>query len=197
MTYAAGIGAAVGVFLAAYFLFIAPPAPPASDTGLGVGAAAFPRDGASAPDLASAVGTSSLSLAAPSGTEEYRNTRYGFSLAYPNGLAVSTINEGDGASTIVFQNVEEAKGFQIFIVPYHGELVSRERFRRDNPSGVMDRPTNILVGGAKATMFYSANVALGDTIEVWVIKNGYLFEITAPKSLDRWLAAVMQTWEFL
>lgn len=194
--YAAGVVAAVGVFsVAAYFLFVRPHAPSASSADSGV--LAFPQNPAPAPGFTALVGTSSLSRTVPTGTEEYRNTHYGFSLRYPKDLKISLFDEGGGASTITFQNIAEVKGFQIFIVPYQGEQVSMERFREDDPSGVMNHPTNILVGGATATMFFSTNAALGDTIEVWVIKNGYLFEITAPKPLAIWLATAMQTWEFL
>src|SRR3989338_11613844 len=59
-------------------------------------------------------------ISAPSRTssvrvKEYKNTRYGFSLLYPSDLKVATFDEGSGASTITFQNVEKAEGFQLFI----------------------------------------------------------------------------------
>lgn len=46
-------------------------------------------------------------------------------------------------------------------------------------------------------MFFSKNIALGDTREVWFIKNGYLYEVTTLKSLDAWLTQILQTWKFL
>lgn len=77
-----------------------------------------------------------------------------------------------------------------------GTQINKTRFLEDEPSGVLEQPTNILVGGIQATAFFSTNAMLGDTVEVWLIKNGYLFEITAPKSLDTWLAKIIQTWQF-
>src|SRR3989338_7713051 len=50
--------------------------------------------------------------------KEYQNARYGFSLLYPSDLAVGTFDEGNGATTVTFQNVEKAQGFQLFIAPY-------------------------------------------------------------------------------
>ena len=200
MKYSIPIIVATGVFLiSGYFLYRGSHISAVSDTS--VYDVAFSQSQTPLPDLAAAVDASSSILSYTStlstGTEEYQNTHYGFSFLYPNNLKSSTFDEGSGASTITFQNTTEVKGFQIFIVPYQGEQVSMTRFRSDEPSNVMEQPKNILVGGAKATMFFSTNATLGDTIEVWVIKNGYLFEITAPKSLAVWLAHIMQTWKFL
>ena len=133
----------------------------------------------------------------PARTREYRNAQYGFSLQYPNELTVSTVDEGGGASTITFQNVETAKGFQIFIVPYKEMQVSEERFKRDVPSGVRESLSDITVDGATAAAFYSTNASLGATREVWVVHNGFLYEATTLKSLDKWFEEIMQTWKFV
>ena len=133
----------------------------------------------------------------PVGTKEYRNTRYGFSLQHPSELSVSTVDEGSGASTITFQNVEKGEGFQIFIVPYQAPQVSEERFKQDVPSGVRESLSDITVDGETAAAFYSTNVALGATREVWITHNGFLYEVTTLKSLDKWLGGIIQTWKFL
>lgn len=133
----------------------------------------------------------------PSGAKEYQDARYGFSLLYPSDLAVSTFDEGGGASTITFQNVERAEGFQIFIVPYNESQVSEQRFKQDVPSGVRESLSNITVDGATAAAFYSTNTALGATREVWVVHGGFLYEVTTLKPLDTWLTAIIQTWKFL
>jgi hypothetical protein len=133
----------------------------------------------------------------PPGFQEYRNIVYRFSIFYPISLSVKEVNEGNGVSTVIFQNVKDAKGFQIFIVPYEANQVSRERFQKDEPSEIMNDPNNLNIDGAIATMFLSRNLALGATREVWFIKNGYLFEVTAPQTLDNWLGYIMQTWKFI
>lgn len=179
-------GTAVGVAILAVFLaanyFVRPKS-------------TFPASAGPVAAISSVGATSSLASPSASMTE-YRNLQYGFSLFYPNDLAVSSFGEGNGASTIVFQNTTEVRGFQIFVVPYTEAQISEERFRKDVPSGVREHPVNILVGGVPAVMFFSKNAILGDTVEVWVIKNGYLFEITAPKPLAVWLANIMQSWVF-
>jgi hypothetical protein len=133
----------------------------------------------------------------PAGTLEYRNPTYRFSLFYPDTLSVKEFDEGGGASTITFQNVSTVQGFQIFVVPYGAPQVSTARFKEDEPSGVMQQPLDVTIGGVSATSFYSTDANLGDTAEIWFIQGGYLFEVTAPKSLAPWFSQIMQAWEFI
>jgi hypothetical protein len=144
-----------------------------------------------APDTTQTVATSTL------GMREYQSTAYHFSLLYPNYLKVSTFDEGGGATTITFQNVEKSEGFQIFIVPYEGTQVSEQRFKEDVPSGVRESLKTIVVDGAAGEAFYSTDANLGDTREVWVVHGGFLYELTTHKSLETWLGGIIQTWKFI
>ena len=133
----------------------------------------------------------------PDGWREYRSSMYLFSLLYPQELAVNENPEGGNATTITFQNTEKGVGFQIFVVPYQGQQVSEERFKKDIPSGVRTDLVDIVVDGVTGAAFYSSNAALGETREIWFIKDGYLYEVTTLKPLDAWLKTVMQSWKFL
>lgn len=135
--------------------------------------------------------------AAPAGMREYRNAAYHFSLLYPHELSVAEHPEGGGATTITFQNVEKAEGFQIFIVPYSEAQVSEERFKQDEPSGVRESLTSVVVDGATGAAFYSANPALGATREVWFVRGGFLYEATTLKPLEAWFRDIIQTWKFI
>ena len=64
-------------------------------------------------------------------------------------------------------------------------------FVADDPSRIMQQPTDVYIGGVKATMFFSSDALLGPTREVWFLHGGYLFEVTTYKDQDQWLAAVM------
>lgn len=133
----------------------------------------------------------------PDGWREYRNTAYRFSLLYPQELEVKEYPEGGNALTITFQNIKKQEGFQLFIVPYQEPQVSEERFKQDLPSGVRIKMIDMTVDGATGAAFYSTNVMLGETREIWFIRGGYLFEVTTLKSLDTWLDGILQTWKFL
>ena len=133
----------------------------------------------------------------PASYKKYQNAKYGFSILYPETLAQKEIDEGGNASTITFQNPAAGEGFQIFVVPFQGEQVSEERFRRDIPSGVKKNIEAVIVDGANGVAFYSTDLGLGETREVWFIKNGYLFEVTTLKILEADLLEVLRTWRFI
>lgn len=133
----------------------------------------------------------------PPGYKEYLSAQYRFSLLYPEFLAVAEHDEGGGASTLTFENADEAKGFQIFIVPFKGDQITEERFRDDIPSGVRTELKDITIDGATGAAFYSKDAILGDTAEIWFIRDGYLYEANTFKELGPWLGEVLQTWMFI
>ena len=126
----------------------------------------------------------------------YKNLLFHFSLIYPKDLQVKDYDDGTSASTITFEDPTGKQGFQIFIVPYAEDQITPQQFKKDVPSGVMKESTDIIIGGIRATMFYSQDVLMNETREVWFIKNGFLYEITADVSLDSWLAQILSTWRF-
>lgn len=154
------------------------------------------RSSTTAADSLQGIGTSS-GREIPYDYQEYRSTPYHFSLLYPLELSVREYNEGGDAATITFQSTSTAEGFQLFIIPYGASAISADRFRKDEPSGVRGSPQNISVGGVPAVSFYGYDTRLGDTAEVWFIRDGYLYEATAPKSEAAWLSTVLAAWKFI
>ncbi len=132
----------------------------------------------------------------PAGWQVFTSEQYHFFVYYPGNLKVKSYDEGGGAATIAFQDVKSAEGFQIFVVPYTQAQISEERFKQDEPSGVRHNAQAASVGGVPAVSFYSTNLALGETAEVWFIRGGYLYEVTTLKPLGSWLSGIMQTWRF-
>jgi len=133
----------------------------------------------------------------PDGWLEYQNNQYNFSLFYPEGMVVNKFDEGAGASTITFENIEKGVGFQIFIVPYGGTQIDEGRFLRDVPSGIRQNPSELYIDGVLANSFYSKNLGLGDTWEVWFIYKGFLYEVTTFREQSDWLSQIMKTWSLL
>ena len=133
----------------------------------------------------------------PAGTREYKNDSYLFSLDAQQDLTVSEQKGAGNSLTVLFGNQSTGQGFQVFVIPYGDAKITPERFKEDEPSGVMNSPANITIDGAAATEFQSTNQAMGATREIWFIHNGLLYEVTAPISLDSWLLNIMKTWKFL
>jgi hypothetical protein len=133
----------------------------------------------------------------PQGWKEYDNSTYQFSLFYPDDLSLVDHVQPDGEHTAVFDDPAGNKGFQVFIVPYTGTQITQSRFLLDDPSGVMQDPTDVTVDGVRGTIFFSTDAIMGDTRELWFIRGGLLYEVTTYKPLDTWLANIMQTWQFI
>ena len=127
----------------------------------------------------------------------YRNQQYHFSVYYPPNLQVHTYNEAGGAFTVALQDPTTNEGFEVYVTPYSGTQITQARFKLDEPSGVIDDPTNDIVDGVPATMFFGYNSTMGATREVWFIRNGDLYEVATYKPLDSWLAQIMETWQFI
>jgi len=134
----------------------------------------------------------------PEGYFEYRTVPYHFSILFPQNLEVKEYGGKGDSLTVTFEDKSgEPKGFQIFATPYNQPVVSGERFRMDNPSGVYKEPVDVTVAGVRATIFYSQNTRLGETREAWFIRNGILYEVNARRVHDVWLGEQMQTWQFV
>ncbi len=149
--------------------------------------------------LTTATSTHTL-LASATSTEgylTYANQQYHFSLQYPPNLQVTTYGGGGQGLTVAFQDPSTNAGFQVFVTPYNQPQITKARFEMDEPSGVLENPTTIVIDGVSATMFYSTDARMGDTREVWFINGGLLYEVTTYKELDTWLAGIMMTWRFI
>jgi len=187
---------AVGAYLALMRNTVSPKSP-AFDLGPAASSSAArpsgPRDTTALPE------TLKPHRTPPAGQKEYYNETYRISLFYPDTLAVKEYDENGGAMTITFQNsdTQNAEGFQIFVLPYGESQITEERFRTDEPSGIRKDPTNVSIDGVPAVSFYSTNIGLGETAEIWFIQGGHLFEVTTVKPLAPWLSSIMGTWQFL
>ncbi len=153
-------------------------------------------ESATSSSLITEVSSTSLSAIPASETGEYHNARYTFSVSVPTGMSVREFDEGGGASTITFEDTKGGRGFQIYIAPYQGAQVSEERFRQDEPSGVRTDMENANVDGVSAAAFHSKDALLGDTSEVWLIRKGYLYEVTTLRPLEPMLQGILATWRF-
>jgi hypothetical protein len=135
-------------------------------------------------------------LTPPPNSKEYQSTTYRFSLYYPDDLTVSEQQGASGSMVVLFRDQMTGQGFDIFIVPYDEPKITQATFLMDEPSGVMNDPQNITIDGAAATEFFGTNPAMDASREIWFLRGGFLYEVTAPQPLDSWLLQIMETWKF-
>jgi hypothetical protein len=160
------------------------------------GAATYMADAASSTG-ATVIATESVPPVIPTGYKEYKNDQYHFSVDYPEGLAPQEFHDSGPGLIVSFQSGAGQEGFQIYVAPVNGTQVTPERFKLDEPSGVMKDAVDTTVDGMVAKKFTSLDSSLGETWEIWFIKDGFLYEVTTYKQLDSWLDGIMQTWKFL
>lgn len=127
---------------------------------------------------------------------EYKNSFQNFTLQYPESLTVKDFDEGEGTHTITFESAIEGEGFQIFLTPYFGDVITSSRMLKDIPNGSFTEPVEIIFGDNIRGIVFFSRGEIGDMREVWFIHNGYLFEVTTYQEHDTWLAEIMNTWRF-
>lgn len=137
------------------------------------------------------------SMPADIGHAKYENPTLGFSLVYPIELVLQEFPAGGDATTIVFQDPKEEKGFQIYVFPYAGDQIKEDRIREDLAGAPMQNVTQIVLpGNIQAVHFESHAPIIGDSSEVWFLHNGYLYEVTTYRADDTWLASILSTLTF-
>ena len=147
-------------------------------------------------EVAAMMGTTSQVTASQM---RYESAQYHFTVLYPSELGkVNDTPESGGGHTVVFDDGKDGgQSFQIYVTPYTGETISKERFLADEPSGVSKEQKVVLIDGVRATLFTGYNDSIGDTREVWFIRGGFLYEVVTYKELDIWLAEIMKSWKFI
>jgi hypothetical protein len=129
--------------------------------------------------------------------KEYRNQQLGFSVHYPADIPPKEYTDQPPGFTVAFQNGDGTAGFQIYAAPIDGTEITKERFARDEPSGVRKDPEDTSVDGAHALAFHGFDAYIGQTYEVWFIHDGFLYEVSTYKDLEPWLNEIMSPWKFL
>jgi hypothetical protein len=131
--------------------------------------------------------------------QTYTSAAFDFSLTYPSDLSVSQYDEGQGVTSIVFQEVNEQTGFQIFVTPYPypGEPITQARIKADLPTLEMQDTESLTIGtGTPALAFASADPDFGPTREIWFAHGSYLFEVVTYPDRAAWLAPIINTVRF-
>lgn len=132
----------------------------------------------------------------------YKNSQYGFSFQYPDEFKIAEFTEGDFGDIVLAQGPSENSvqaGFQIFITPFDEPAgpITKERILQDEPSMIVENGQLIqLPSGIQAFAFLSKNQSLGNTLEVWFVRDGYLYQISTYASLVEFMTKILGTFSF-
>lgn len=135
--------------------------------------------------------------------QKYTDSKYKFSVEYPKDWEVKLFPEKDDSETIVFKKNGEENGFQIFISPFDGIILTKEIILQDLPSIVIEKMQPVIINPGvpaesriEGLIFWSDDPDIGKTREAWFVHNGYLYQVTAYAHLDNLLAGILSTWHF-
>ena len=128
-------------------------------------------------------------------TDHYTNQQFHFSVNIPEGMRPQEVTD-TGTLTVAFQSGPNAPGFQVFVTPYTQTHISEERFLLDLPSGVRTNERQIYVDGVPAALFWGTD-SIGNTVEIWFIHDGLLYEVTSYRELEASTLEILKTWKFV
>ncbi len=129
------------------------------------------------------------------GWKRYASARHEFAVEYPGEFSVTSYDEGGPAETIVFQS--GGRGLQVLVSGYaEKQPLTVEGIRTLQPLTEIDDPQEVMIGGVPAVLFWSTTSELGKTGEVWFVRGGRMYAVTARASDDALLSQIMATWKF-
>jgi hypothetical protein len=131
------------------------------------------------------------------GHKEYRNEHCGFSVYYPSKISPQELPDRDDQLTVLFQGAAGQPRFEIYIAPVNDTKITPERFKLDEPSGIIREQRDTMIDGVPATTFVGFTAGVGQTREIWFIHDHFIFEVMTYKELDSLLSDIMQTWRFI
>jgi len=118
-----------------------------------------------------------------------------FSVDLPTELRATVPVLEDGRNIFVFESADGAAGFQVFTMAYSGPLTP-DALKAEIPDLAMNDVENVTVGVEPALAFDSHDGDIGDTFEVWFVRDGVLYQVMTYRSLDAWLRDILATWRF-
>jgi hypothetical protein len=182
---------------------------------------AFPRGSSAATSLASSTQADEIAAtdevtaawrtpdaaAAASGyavapfTHTYTNPIYGFSFQYPDGLAIgewTDPSDNGDATTVLIQNVQENVFFQVDITPWGDPQtpLTAPLIEELAPQLQVHDARPITVGGVDGMMFSTQAPNQGDSVQVWFVHDGALYQTSTYAEQLPLLFKILATWMF-
>lgn len=138
-----------------------------------------------------------------SGIKKYSHPLLGFSFEYPATFSISSFGspDDDAGETILLQGSKEEKGLQVLITPFDEDIVLTEgRIHQDIPDLMMSDVSMRTLGTGEKTVraivFMSTNSFMGKSREAWFVRNGQLYQLSAPAVAQDVFTKALDSWEF-
>lgn len=116
---------------------------------------------------------------------EYRNDRWGFSLAVPADMTVGEYEREGNGQSIEFTDATSGRLFMISAWPY--TQLDLTLGREGIPNSTSDQPDHLEI----------VDVARNDLFTVLFQKNGARYVVVTMPELEPWLIEILTTWQFI
>jgi len=129
-------------------------------------------------------------------TFSYEKTNLSFS--YEKGYSARLMEDQDVDIIVIQSKSDASKGIQISVLPFDGEPseLSFQKIQADIPDMVIGKPqAGVLPFGSDALSFEAGDGSL-KTREVWFVRAGYLYQMSAPVSSGGLIEPLIGTMTF-
>ncbi len=122
-----------------------------------------------------------------------------FEFNYPKEFSISQFGNAEEGETVLAQRSGEKAGFQIFITTFDEpiEALTVERIKSEIPDLEMNNVEPVNWNGKRIGISFSgSNSSVDPTREIWIVNNGYLYQMTTYLKEQKLLKQVLETWKF-
>jgi hypothetical protein len=133
------------------------------------------------------------------GSKRYKDPLERFSFRYPSEFSLGQFGDEEVGETILLQRPEEEAGFQIFVTLFDepGRTLTVERIQNEIPNLKIIEPHPVdFAGEVLGLSFISEGESFGRSREVWIAKNGFLYQMSTYEREQSLLAEVLSSWDF-
>lgn len=118
-----------------------------------------------------------------------------FSFKYPDGFKATANIVAEG-EIITVENTK-GSGFQIYSMAWdESGPITPERILQDELDAEINDPKNADLDGAKTLVFYGQDEDMGETFEAWTVRKGKLYQISGPKTAEKLIIEILETWRW-
>jgi len=131
---------------------------------------------------------------------EYKDKNNRFSFNYPKDFTVGYFGDTESGETVLVQRSGEKVGFQIFITQFDEPAsgLTVERIKKEIPDLEVNNPEPVNWEGEIIGLSFTGSNSFSDQgRDIWIVKNGYLYQMTTYLSEQKLLQQVLSTWKFL
>lgn len=123
--------------------------------------------------------------------KKYSHPNLSFSFVYPTEMKLREAREEYG-EVVIIESVKGELGLQIVVSSFDEEIVlTTERIKADLPNLSMSNEQSFVLADREGATFVSENMR-----EIWVVKDGYLYQISGYAGGEALMSKILATWQW-